>query len=449
MRLPIAYGIDFGTTNSAIAVAYDDGTTAVVGTPDTLTQSLIYLHRNGNQLIGLEAARTFVTTGSGRTLCSRCSLVDWSGGAPLTECRSFEKAGGCFDSRLIAQVKSDVADPGFSGTHSWGTDFAIDSLISTVLRRLKTSADRELKTHIDRATIGHPVRFAGAAGPEFASRQALALSRIHKAAELAGFTEHAGLMEESKAAIAFDGVADGILLCLDFGGGTFDVAVVDIEANHASVLALNGVSVGGEEFDSKIFDGFVAPQLNLDATFRLPNGQTRTIPALLRSRLRSLSGINQILAENLAAATSQYLSGLGSDDVLRSVSSLVSGAASWNLFTAIQAAKHDLSSAESTTLAVQTADFQLQVEIDRGSFEHLIDSDLKNVEYCITDALHDAAVQVEEINYVALTGGSSQIPAFRKRIQAMFPTAVHTQMDPFTSVVEGLARHAYEEWAGA
>jgi hypothetical chaperone protein len=447
MSAPVAYGIDFGTTNSAIAVAYEDGTVEVLGTPDDLTQSLIYLHRNLNRLVGEEAIRAYLGTAAARTLCSRCDLVEWDKGTPQTHCRTCLPGGGCFDARLIAQVKAELANEDFHGTHSWAQDFELEDLVAVVLSRLKKAADRQLGITVNRVTVGHPVRFAGAEGPDYARRQALAQQRLTNAAERAGFTEHVSLMAESKAAVALEGVGDGVLLCLDFGGGTFDVALIDVQGSRSEVLALNGVPVGGEEFDAKMFDAFVAPALQLDSQFRLANGQTRHLPAQLRSKLRSLSGVNDLMSENLAAGVSAQLAGLDHDDVLDRVSALVTGGAAWPLFQAVKKAKHDLSTAPEAAIDVRSAELTLTIPVDRADFESAIAVDLQTVQYCIEDALEDADVSPHEVAYVSRTGGSSQIPAFISLAENLFPDADHVQMDPFTSVVQGLARHAYEVWA--
>lgn len=447
MSEPIAYGIDFGTTNSAIAVAFDDGTTQVVGTPDELTPSLIYLNRNLNRLIGEQAIRTFVTAANARTLCGSCDLVDFYAGQAHSECRNRLSGGGCFDARLIAQIKGDLANEDFIGTHSWAQDFTIEDLVGIVLTQLKKAADRQLGTSVNRVTIGHPVLFAGAEGPQARQRQELALSRLTLAAQRAGFTEHVGLMEESKAAVSTDGVDGGVLLCLDFGGGTFDVAVVDVQGTRADVLSLNGVAIGGEEFDAKMFDEFVAPALDLDVEFTKKDGQTRRLPNEIRVKLRSLGGVNELMSENLAAGVTSHLGGLEHSDVLNRIHALITGGAAWPTFQAIKKAKHELSQAPATDIDVRSAALTLRIPVTREAFEAAIASDLTTVQFCFEDALEDAGVTPDEVAFVAVTGGSSQIPAFRAMVEACFPQAEMVEMDPFTSVVRGLARHAYEEWA--
>jgi hypothetical chaperone protein len=289
---PIAYGIDFGTTNSSLAVAYDDRSVDVLDVDEgsQLLPSLIYLNRDRNRAAGSGALRGFLDLATASTSCRRCSLVDWDRGQASSDCRQFRPGGSCLDARLLSQVKSDLSDETFSFTHSWAVDFELEDLVATVLATMKRAADRKLSADVRRLVLGHPVRFAGAEGASFQSRQDLALARLRTAAARAGFDEVL-LLPEPHAAVARDEIADGVVVCADFGGGTFDVSVVDVDGLSGRVLALEGVAVGGEEFDGKIFDQIVAPAIGLHTEFRRPDGQTRMVPALIRHRLRSLSGL--------------------------------------------------------------------------------------------------------------------------------------------------------------
>ena len=81
-----------------------------------------------------------------------------------------------------------------------------------------------------------------------------------KAAELAGFSD-VQLYPEPAAAIIDEELDDGVAVSVDFGGGTFDVAVIEVERGSAEVLALHGAGIGGSRFDAAMFDEFIAPEL--------------------------------------------------------------------------------------------------------------------------------------------------------------------------------------------
>ena len=451
MSVPVAYGIDFGTSNSAISAYLSDGEVEVIDTdPSTagMLPSLLYLHRDGNQLAGTNAAEAFLTSGTDKTRCRGCALVDWFGGEALSDCRQVRDGGFCMDARLISQIKSSLSDTHLEGTHSWGRDFDMSALVVIVLGHLKRAADRHYSVDVRRVAIGHPVRFAGAEGPQFKEAQALACSRLKEAAHEAGFDEVA-LVPESQAAIALEGVTDGYVMCTDFGGGTFDCSVVDVLGINLTILALDGVAVGGEDFDSLIFDAFICPAIGLDREFVLGNGQTRQLPARLRSRLRSLSGLRMLLADPETVGMLSGFGGLGGDVTLDTVGELLFGGQALPFYRAIEKAKIDLSLHNQASVDFRRPWIDLHETITRDQFEQLLTRSMQRVRDCMLDACASARIDAEDVTFVTKTGGSSQIPAFAALLRTVFPHANLIECDPFTAVVKGLAEFAGGEWGNA
>jgi hypothetical chaperone protein len=445
--LPVAYGIDFGTTNSSIAAAFPDGSVqvlAIEGTSEVMP-SLVYLNRDGNRLSGTEALQGFLITATARTRCRACSLVDWDGGVPESDCRQMRPTGFCLDSRLLTQIKSELSDDQFVSTHSWAVDFELEDLVAATIKRLKRAADRHFGADIKRVAVGHPVRFAGAAGPSFDHRQAFAKDRLVEAARRAGF-DSVEAVAESQAAVALEEIDEGLVVCTDFGGGTFDVSVIDVIHGVGEILALDGVAIGGEEFDAKIFDRLVRPAIGLDQEFSRPDGQTRHIPARLRQRLRSMSGLKSLLADGDVPGALTGLYGLGHDSVLKLIDELLYGGQAWTFYRAIEAAKVQLSNQETTIIDYRRPWIDLQIPVSRNDFESIIAPDLEDIQFCLQQAIDSARVGPEDIAFVTCTGGSSQIPAYRRMLTELFSRATTIERDPFTSVVRGLAEYAQSEW---
>src|SRR6266853_1497179 len=207
---PVGCGIDFGTSNSAVAVAYADRVDVVPLGPSPSAKTLpsfVYLHRGGKRAAGDEAVRTFLKSGHEKTDCWKCPLAPYGWD---TDCRQYRKGGGCNDARLLSGVKHELAKIGFAGTNSWAIDFSVATLVSVVLKRLKTEADEATGHATTRLVLGHPVVFAG---------------------------------------------------------GTFDVAVMDSRRDPPRITGTAGVAVGGELLDGVLFETVVGPALGLD---RLP-----------------------------------------------------------------------------------------------------------------------------------------------------------------------------------
>src|SRR5262249_40366727 len=96
---PVAYGIDFGTTNSSIAVAYRNRIEIVpveaAGIIREILPSIIYLNRDRNRAAGQDAVEQFLITGAAKTPCGQCDLVYRIDGRRASDCRQFRPSGGC------------------------------------------------------------------------------------------------------------------------------------------------------------------------------------------------------------------------------------------------------------------------------------------------------------------------------------------------------------------
>jgi hypothetical chaperone protein len=447
MSSAIAYGIDFGTSNSSIAAAYDDGTTEVLAVErdgSSALRSLIFLHRDGNRLAGADAVRGYLTTGSSRTACSKCALVDRTPAGAFTSCRQYVPGSGCQDSRLLAQIKSDLAIDTFSATHSWAVDFSIEVLVAVVLGRLKASADRATGVDVRRVVLGMPVHFPGAE----ASRelQQLAEERLESAARLAGFDE-VELVPEPQAAVALEEMADGIVVCTDFGGGTFDVAVVEKEGAVGHVLALGGVSVGGEAFDSRIFDLKMHAALGLDTAVRGPNGETVSLPNWMRQQFRSLAGLKRLMTDAQVAVILRGIATRDGGEFAEALNELLYGGQAYACYVAIEQAKVVLSTQPEARIVVRRPPhLDLDVTITRAEFEELIADDLALIARCVEDTLFEARVRHEDVALVTRTGGSSRIPAFSALLTERFGEERVLERDAFSTVVVGLAACAFSHW---
>src|SRR5438445_4832377 len=157
---PIGYGIDFGTSNSSVSIAYGDRVEvlALGGSASRTLPSFVYLHRGGRRAAGNEAVRTFLISGHEKTDCWNCPLAPYGWD---TDCRQYRKGGGCNDARLLSGVKHELAKLGFAGTSSAPTDVSVRALVSVVLSRLKTEADASVERPPNRVVMGHPLVFAG------------------------------------------------------------------------------------------------------------------------------------------------------------------------------------------------------------------------------------------------------------------------------------------------
>ncbi len=425
---PIGYGIDFGTSNSAISIAYPDRVEVLaLGRSESAMTlpSFVYLHRGGRRAAGDEAVRTFLKSGHEKTDCWNCPLAPYGWD---TECRQYRKGGGCNDARLLSGVKHELAKVGFAGTNSWATDFSVGALVAVVLKRLKAEADAAVVDGARRVVLGHPIVFAGADPDHRAASDAEAFSRLEQAAGEAGFEEVAFLPEPTAAVIG-EPTHPGVEIAVDFGGGTFDVAVMDSRDGEPRIAGLAGVAVGGEVLDGVLFETSVGPALGLEV-----------LPSWLFNELRTASSVRLLMADPGIPA---ILTRIGGNQA-ELVHALLYQGYAYDFYKAIEAAKIALSSSEVTEL--QFSPLGLRVTLRRSAFESMIRPELDLVREAIGRALGKARVDPREVDRVLLTGGSAYIPVFRGDLAEIFGEDRLEQRDAFTAVVHGLGVRAQQLW---
>lgn len=423
----IAYGIDFGTTNSAVAAAGGSGVQVIptgAGGAPTLP-SLVYLHRDGLRQAGGEGVRTFLRSGHEKTDCWRCSLAPYGWD---TDCRQYTKGGGCNDARLLAGVKHDLAKPGFAGTNSWATDFPVAALVGIVLARLKREADAATGSDVRRVVLGHPVVFAGADPDDLDGAHREALRRLREGALGAGF-EEIQFLAEPTAAVIGEQDHHGVEVAVDFGGGTFDVAVVDSRTGSPRIAATGGVAIGGEILDGVLFESRVGPALGLDS-----------LPNWLFNEMRTSSSVRLLMADPGIPMVLARLGGPAS----KVASALLFEGHAYDFYRTLEAAKIALS--ESEQVDVRYPALGLDLPIRREAFETMIRPELDRVRLVIGQTLAQARIAAGEVDRVLLTGGSAQIPAFRRDLAATFGEGRLEQRDAFTTVVYGLGVRAQQIW---
>lgn len=439
MRHPVGYGVDFGTSNSSAAVAFADGSVELVpvaaGLMPHSLQSITYLHRNGNRLAGEEGVNEFLVTGSHRTRCEDCPLVVNDLWGKYSDCRHYAGGGRCNNARLMHGLKSLLSNEVFKVTHSWALDFEMADLVAVILKDLARRAEALYGEIPSRVALGYPVAFVGTEGNNFEALQELAEQRIHDAASAAGFSE-IELIPEPAAAVIGQPLAPGYSVALDFGGGTFDVAVVKVldSSGEGEVVALQGAAVGGNEFDGLLFDLCIAPQI--------PG--FGDLPFSYRSELRTLTGIRALLSDpEFERALARLRSQGGAADMLFQI---VFGGHAYAFYKAIEMAKLKLSSAMTAEISFERPGISINASVSRRDFEELIANHMFAVEKAIDNALDEAGIGANDIHTVVRTGGSSDIPMFLGMVQRKFPSATVRPLPIYTAVVEGLGRIAAERW---
>lgn len=468
MRKAIACGIDFGTTNSSVSIAYDNGEVELVAIDQSVTMphslsSIVYIDRDDFQQSGQEAVEQFGITGPNSTACNNCDLAIRTDLGIITDCKQHQCGSRCQNARLISGLKSLLAPAENGTTHSWAKDYELEDFVEVIISNLKERADSIAGCNISKVVLGYPVKFAGAEGPEYEKLQKRAKGRLQRAAEKAGFTD-IKLFPEPAAVLLSQPSEDGYknlirrvigrtlavllgrsskdryVLATDFGGGTYDVAVLENKSGNPEIVARHGVAVGGEIFDGILFDKRVADAIGLNQ-----NPRGRTLPKWIANDMRTLAGIAQLLRNKNLLFALQKFEDNGAN--INAINEILFGGQAYNFYAKMERAKIELSESQEVQINYHVQDrINVSVEVNRAEFNNWISPFLDKVEEATIDVLKKAGIAPQDVHTVLRTGGSSKIPQFIDRLKYRFPNAEIREGPVFTSVAKGLGVYAVEVW---
>ncbi len=367
-------GIDLGTTNSAVAVM--EGGQATIVTNDEggrTTPSVVAFSEEGERLVGAIARRQSVTNPKG-TIYSIKRFM----GRRLSEIPE-----------EISLVPFDVVE-GKEGTAEvkvGDTTYSPPEISAMILQKLKAAAESQLGGEVTAAVITVPAYFNDA------QRQA-----TKDAGQIAGLDVKRIINEPTAAALAYglDKKEDQKIAVYDFGGGTFDISILEVGENVVEVKATSGDShLGGDNLDQRVIDYLIAE-------FKRDQGLDLSKDSMALQRLRE----------------------------------------------AAEKAKHELSTAQSTDInlpyitADQSGPKHLTLKLTRAKFEQLI-GDLveKSLGPC-RQAIADSGFSTSEIDEVILVGGTTRIPLVQQKVKELFDREPNRTVNPDEVVAVGAAIQA-------
>jgi hypothetical chaperone protein len=409
---PRVLGIDFGTTNTVIAMAALDGSISTLRLPTPRAT--------------VSAFRSVLAFHEGERGMPLAEIGPWA----IEDFLNYP-AG----TRLIQSFKSYAASALFDGTRIFGRTFQFEDLVSTFFRHLWRHASGAIEPRGLRTIVGRPVTFAGS-DPD----DALAMRRYASA-----FGPQADYVFEPVAAALFfaRGFNDqATILVGDFGGGTSDFSIMRFlrEGGHvrAVPLAHAGVAVAGDSFDYQIISHVISPLLGLGGSY-VSDGKTLAIPnhyfaALARWNQLALMKWSKDMRD-LRLLREQAVDREALDRFVE----LLENDYSYALFRAVSAAKEALSTQDATTLAFRAGGIDITRRVTRRDFERWIAGELERIRRTLDETLTRAGLGDADIDKVYLTGGSSFVPA----VQAIFTERFGAQKvhrgSEFESIAQGLA----------
>jgi molecular chaperone DnaK len=364
-------GIDLGTTNSVVAVM-EGGEAKVIPNAEgnRTTPSVVAFTKSGERLVGQVAKRQSVTNPQNTVF----SIKRFMG-------RKYNEVN---EEMKMVPYTVERAENGDVRINVEGKKFSPPEISAMILGKLKQAAEDYLGEKVERAVITVPAYFNDA------QRQA-----TKDAGRIAGLTVERLVNEPTAAALAYglDKKKDQTIAVYDFGGGTFDISILEVGEGIVEVKATNGdTHLGGDNFDQRIIEW-------------------------LLEEFKKDQGIN-----------------LGSDPM-----------AMQRLKEAAEKAKIELSSAQETDINLPfiTADAagpkHLNIRLTRPKLEQMVDDLVQRSIGPCRQALNDAGLKAENIDEIVLVGGQTRMPAIQKVVKDFFGKEPHKGVNPDEVVAIGAA----------
>jgi hypothetical chaperone protein len=229
----------------------------------------------------------------------------------------------------------------------------------------------------------------------------------------------------------------------DIGGGTSDFTMAKImPSGTINVTGVAGTRLGGDDFDSAIMWEKLAHLFGRNSTYKTIFGKVMPIPSLITHPLRKPHLIPLLRDRKTINTIIEIQRHSDNPKAIKWLMTLVQGNYGLQLFREIEQAKKNLTGTDSTPLRFEEDDIDVNTMLTRDEFEvytlHIVDGIISELEKFLDQ--HDTIP--DEIDHVFVTGGTSYVPAFQRRLKDLFPEAGKIVTgDPFVSVAYGLATY--------
>ena len=403
--MPQAFGLDFGTTNSAVACASERG---IQITP--VHRSVLYFEPKA-------------PTATGNAAIDRYLAADAKG-------------------RLMQSLKSFLASRLFTGTNVYGRQYSIEDLLTIFLRDLRKLAELQFGPFKGPVVVGRPVRYSNANTDE---DNEFAIGRIRSALEKAGIGPVEFEYEPVAAAYFYANTLDHdeLILIGDFGGGTSDFSLLQVGPRKREILGSDGVALAGDAFDSQMVRHLVSPMLGRGSEYRSVD-KVLPMPVWVYSDLERWHYLSLLKSPDTVQMLRSIRYHSLEPEKIGALLHVVESDLGFYLHRSIQQTKADLSSRLDSRFQFRDAMIDIHAPLSRMQFEEWIDEELERIRSCIAGLLTRARISPADIDHVFLTGGSSLVPSVRAIFESIFDPEKLTSGSEFTSVAQGLALRALE-----
>ena len=419
--------IDFGTSNSAIAVPLegDAGMALVELESGFQTMPTAVFYRADVPEYGPEPTRWY----------GRAAVAAYVDG---------------LDGRLMRSMKSILGSSLVEQTTDVGGGRGVRYLdvIAGYLRHLKSLAEVRSGGPIERVVLGRPVYFVD----DEPERDRAAQQALERAAREVGFAEVQFQFEPIAAALDHErGVlAEQLVLVADIGGGTSDFSLVRVGPGrgarldrHDDILANHGVHLAGTDFDRRIELTAMLPLLGYGALGPARPGEApREVPSRIYFDLATWHLINTVYAPARVAEWRGMRGWFADERLHKRLMTVLEERLGHALAAAAEQAKIDVAQHGQARIALEMLETGLSARLDATQAAQAIEADVQRIVAAATETARRAGLSAGQVDALYFTGGSTGLQSLVDRIAADFPQAEVMRGDRFASVASGLAVYA-------
>jgi hypothetical chaperone protein len=413
IALIVSCGIDFGTSNSAVAAGVD-GDFALIdlehGHP-TIPSAIFFDAETNRVSFGRQAIRQYVDGTEGRLMRALKSILG---------------------SALIEET-----------TYVEGRAISYKQVIAAFLKHLKTVAETDTNAELSHVVMGRPVFFVD----DDPARDRAAQNTLEECARSVGFSHVEFELEPIAAALDFEtGLAsEQVTLVVDIGGGTADFSVVRLGPEAArkrsrkdDILANLGVHIGGTDFDQLLSMTSVMPLLGYKAAGR----DNLQVPSWMYFDLSTWHKINLLHSSKVLHEVKGIRHFYADPQLHERLMKVLVKRLGHLLLGRVEEAKIGASNWGRGIVTLAEIDPELSAAIDSAMLEKVLAEKCDAVVQTARRAVKLAGLTDDRVDTLYFTGGSASLPALRQSFAAAFPASTPVFGDPFGSVAKGLGVRA-------
>ncbi len=419
MNLQDFCGLDFGTSNSTIGI-FDGTQFNMVPLEDgraILRSAIFFDYDTGESLLGQRGVNEYLNGAHGRLMMSLKTVLGSS----------------------LMQEETYI--------HNRWVPFT--DILGYLIRYMKQQAEQQLGCEITRVVMGRPVHFHD----HDEKRDRLAQDTLEKVARAQGFKTVLFQYEPIAAALAYEATItkEQIALIVDLGGGTSDFSVTRLRPGIQGmdrledVLANQGIHIGGTDFDRQMNLRTVMPALGLGSQMHGMSGMLQ-VPNSYYHDLTTWHTLNSLYNHKTQRELSSIYNFAVEKERIARLQKVIHWQFGHKILNAVEEAKCALSQLEQISLDLNFIEPGFTIAVQQATFENIILDKVEDLTTTLLETVSSAGVQNHQIDSIFFTGGSTQIPLIRQKINEHFPQAKKVRGDVFSSVGKGLIIDAHRKF---